>query len=541
MKFPRQTRYDARFAGHQNDTNPMSGSLFRSTAVFSAMTMVSRVLGLVRDVVIATVFGSGAATDAFFVAFKIPNFMRRLFAEGAFSQAFVPVLSEYRTQRSPEEVRLLVARVSGTLAAILLLITGIGIAAAPGVVTVFAPGFVADPGKFALTTEMLRLTFPYLFFISLVACASGVLNTYGRFGPPAFAPVLLNLALIGSALWGAAYFRAPVEALAAGVFLAGALQLLLMLPFLAKLRLLSWPRWGWRGPGVQRILKLMLPVIFGSSVAQINLLVDTMLASFLVTGSVSWLYYSDRLVEFPLGVFGVALGTVILPRLSSQHASGTGQAFSQTLDWALRWVVLIAAPATLGLALLAQPLMATLFQHGEFTPADAHLAGLSLVTYSMGLHGFILVKVLSPGFYARQDTKTPVKYAAASLVCNMVLSSVAVYFLHTTHFGHAGVALATAVAASLNAALLFRGLRRRGVYRPGAGWGRFLIQVLSASLVMGGLLWWLPADLATWAARGLRMRVAYLGLWVGVGAAAYFAVLWLTGLRWSVLRERPDS
>ncbi|MCH8507042.1 MAG: murein biosynthesis integral membrane protein MurJ, partial [Ectothiorhodospiraceae bacterium] len=342
-------------------------SLLRSTAVFGALTMVSRVLGLVRDVVIAAIFGSSAATDAFFVAFKIPNFMRRLFAEGAFSQAFVPVLAAEKTRKQASDVRRLVSRASGTLLVILLALTVLALVAAEYLVMLFAPGFRGDPEQFALAVDMVRITFPYLLFISLVAAAQGVLNTYGRFGPPAFAPVLLNLVLIASAWWWAPAFERPIMALAVGVFIAGALQLAFMLPFLHRVGMLAWPRWGWKDSGVQRILKLMLPAIFGSSVAQINLLVDTILASFLMVGSISWLYSSDRLVEVPLGVFGVALGTVILPRLSGQHAADSPQHFSRTLDWALSWGVLIATPAAVGLAVLAGRSVAAVVEYGAFT------------------------------------------------------------------------------------------------------------------------------------------------------------------------------
>lgn len=512
-------------------------SLFRSTAVFGSLTMVSRVLGLARDVVIANVFGSSAATDAFFVAFKIPNFMRRLFAEGAFSQAFVPVLSEYRTQHDQAAVRTLVGRASGTLLLILLVLTVVAILAADYLVMLFAPGFMDDPEKFGMAADMLRITFPYLLFISLVACAQGVLNTYGRFGPPAIAPVLLNLVLIASAWWWTAWFDEPIKALAWGVFIAGILQLLLMLPFLRAVGMLTLPRPNWRDSGVRRIMRLMLPAIFGSSVAQINLLVDTILASFLITGSVSWLYYSDRLMEFPLGVFGVALGTVILPRLSSEHAARSPEQFSRTLDWALRWGVLIATPATVGLAVMAGPILATLFQHGAFTATDTRAATLSVMAYAIGLHGFILVKVLSPGFFARQDMTTPVKYAATSMVCNMVLSVTAVMLLIDTEVGHAALALATGIAASLNAGMLFMGLRRRGIYQPGAGWGRLLLQVGLASAIMGGVLLFGMADLQAWIDGTLLERVGALFGWLMLGVVLYGLSLLLFGLRPRTLRE----
>ncbi|MFU8837941.1 MAG: murein biosynthesis integral membrane protein MurJ [Thiohalomonadaceae bacterium] len=518
----------------------MSGGLLRSTATVGAATLISRILGFVRDVVIARLFGAGAGTDAFFVAFKIPNFLRRLFAEGAFSQAFVPVLSEYKTLRSQAEVRLLVAAVSGTLGAILMLVTLLAVLAARPLVSVFAPGFVGDEEKFALTAEMLRLTFPYLLLISLTALSGGVLNTYGRFAIPALTPVWLNLALIGAALWLSPQFEVPVVALAWGVLLAGVLQLAFQIPFLYRLGLLCWPRWGWQDSGVQRILKLMLPAIFGSSVAQINLLFDTIIASFLITGSVSWLYYSDRLVEFPLGVFGIALATVILPSLSQRHAEADPQAFSRTLDWALRWVLLIGLPASLGLMVLAAPVLATLFQYGEFGHHDVNMAALSLMAYSLGLLGFMLVKVLAPGFFARQDTRTPVRFGIYSMGINMLLNLL--FVLPMVWMGingpHAGLALATALAAFSNALLLFLRLRRDGVYQAQPGWGRFALQVLIANLLMLALLFWLNPPLAEWLAWGAGQRASTLAGLVGAAIFIYIAVLLAVGIRPAMLTGR---
>lgn len=519
----------------------MKKGLLRSIATFGSLTLVSRVLGLVRDVIVGAAFGSGAATDAFFVAFKIPNFMRRLFAEGAFSQAFVPVLSEYKETQSRHQVRRLVADTAGSLGAVLLVITVLGTVFAPAVVRLFAPGFIDDPAKFELAVTMLRWTFSYLLFISLAACAGGVLNTYGAFGPPAFAPVLLNLVLIAAALWGSQYFADPIIALAVGVFIAGILQLSLQLPYLARLRMLAWPRIGWSDPGVRRILRLMGPAVFGSSVAQINLLVDTVLASFLVTGSVSWLYFSDRLVEFPLGIFGVALGTVILPRLASEHARATPERFSRTLDWALRWVLLIAAPATVGLVMLALPMLATLFQHGEFDAQDVLASSMSLSTYALGLTGFILVKVAAPGYFARQDTRTPVKFAAISMVANMVLSTIAVVALRHTGMGHAAIAAATAVASTINATMLLMGLRRLGVYTPEPGWRRFGRQIGVATLLMAVLLYWPATQTALWLESSIWLRIGGLFVTIGIAAAAYFAALAAMGLRWRSLREPAAS
>ncbi|MDE2088687.1 MAG: murein biosynthesis integral membrane protein MurJ [Gammaproteobacteria bacterium] len=510
----------------------MSDSLIKSTATVGGMTLISRVLGFVRDVVLARVFGAGLGMDAFFVAFKIPSFLRRLFAEGAFSQAFVPVLSEYKTRHGEAPLRELVDHVAGTLGGVLLLVTIAGTLAAPLLVLVFAPGFVHTPDKYALTARMLHVTFPYLLFISLTAFSAGILNSHGRFGVPALTPVLLNLCLIGAALLLAPYFHPPVVALAWGVFAAGVVQLLFQLPFLHRLRLLPRPRWGWRHPGVQRILRLMLPAIFGSSVAQINLLIDTLIASFLVTGSVSWLYYSDRLMEFPLGVFGIALGTVILPSLSRQHAQAAPERFIQTLDVALRWVALIGLPAALGLMLLAGPMLATLFHYGAFSAYDVHMASRSLMAFAFGLPGFILVKVLAPAYYARQDTRTPVRIGVIAM-----LSNIAFNLLLVVPLAHAGIALATSLAAFLNGALLLRALRRSDIYRPLAGWRPFLLRVAAANAVMTALLWLGSERLAVWLRWDAAQRALHLAGWILAAGIVYFVSLWVLGLRLKQLRR----
>jgi len=514
----------------------MTKKLVKSTVTVSGMTLLSRILGFVRDMVVARIFGAGLGTDAFFVAFKIPNFMRRLFAEGAFSQSFVPVLSEYKTQRDHDEIKRLTDDVAGTFGAVLLLITIIGVLAAPVLIAVFAPGFIDEPGKYDLATDMLRFTFPYIFFISLTAFAGGILNTYGRFGVPAFTPVLLNLVLISCALWLAPQMDEPIMALAWGVFFAGMAQLLFQFPFLAKLKLLPRPRFNRKSEGVQKIKTLMIPAIFGSSVAQINLLLDTVIASFLVTGSVTWLYFSDRLVEFPLGVFGIALATVILPNLSQQHAAASTEAFSKTLDWALRWVLIVGTPAMVGLFLFAGPMLATLFQYGAFSQHDVEMATRSLMAYSIGLMGFILVKVLAPGFYARQDTKTPVKIGIIAMVANMVMNLILVFPL-----AHAGLALATSLSAFLNAFLLFRVLRREGVYTPEAGWLKLMLQVLVANLAMAALLWWGASDLQIWFAWGGWQRAMQLLLWIVAGAVLYFAVLLLMGVKFRQLWQQKGA
>lgn len=506
--------------------------------------MVSRVLGLVRDIVLARWFGADAGMDAFFVAFKIPNFMRRLFAEGAFSQAFVPVISEYREQRGLPEVQQLVNRVAGTLLGVLSLITVIGVLASPVLVAVFAPGFLyRDPAQFDLAALMLRMTFPYLLLVSLVAFAAGILNTYGRFAAASFAPVWLNVVLIGAAILVSPRLAQPELALAAGVFVAGVVQILFLLPSLRRAGLFPRPQWGMRDTGVRRIMKLMLPGIIGSSVAQINLLFDTLIASFLVAGSVSWLYYSDRLVEFPLGVFAIALATVILPSLSRSHAMDSTAEFSRTVDWGLRLVLLIAVPSATGLFLLARPMLATLFNYGDFNAADVDMAGLSLMAYTVGLPAFMLIKVLAPAFYSRKDTRTPVRIAIVALVTNMGLNLMFVVPLVMLGVSgqHAGLALATSLAAWVNAGLLYRMLRKQQVYRPETGWRQFLLQIGLAGAVLGTVLFWGTPAMPVWLDWSVWSRVSGLFIWIVVGAGAYFIALRLVGLRLRTLWQRPHD
>ena len=500
------------------------------------MTLASRVLGLVRDMVFAR-FGVDAGMDAFFVAFKIPNFMRRLFAEGAFSQAFVPVLTQYKTQRPLEDVKALVDRVAGTLAGALGLLVLAAILASPAVVLVFAPGFWDDPLKFDLAAYMLRFTFPYLLFMALVSFAAGILNSYDRFAAPAFSPVWLNLVLIGMALLVAPSLEQPMIALSWGVLIAGFVQLLFILPSLARIRLLPRPRWGWRDPGVRRILKLMIPGIVGSSVSQINLLLDTLLASFLITGSVSWLYYADRLVEFPLGIFGIALATVILPVLSRAHAGESPAEFSRTLDAGLRWVLLIGLPAAAGLIVLARPVLSALFEYDDFGAHDVAMAGLALMAYGVGLPGFMLVKVLAPAFYSRQDTRTPVRVAITAMLSNMGMNVLFVVpmVLLAVPGAHAGLALATALASYVNAGLLYRNLRRHGAYTPHAGWPRLMLQILVGVAVMVAAVFWATPPADDWSAMAASDRGGRLALGVVVGISAYLVALRLAGMRLSML------
>ncbi|UTW05731.1 murein biosynthesis integral membrane protein MurJ (plasmid) [Amphritea atlantica] len=505
----------------------------RSSALVGLMTMLSRVMGLIRDVVVANYFGAGSSADAFFVAFKIPNFLRRLFAEGAFSQAFVPVLSEYRSLKDLAAVKQLVNRVAGSLGLVLIIVTLLGVVGAPVLAAIFAPGFyLNDPLRYELAVEMLRYTFPYLLLISLTALSGSILNSYERFAVPAFTPVLLNLSLIGAAIWMQPLFEQPVMALALGVLIAGSLQLLFQLPFLWRIQLLPAPVLGFKDEGVKRILKLMLPALFGVSVSQINLLLDTLLASFLQTGSVSWLYYSDRLAELPLGVFGIAIATVILPSLSRRHAEKSTEHFSRTLDWAMRMVLLIGLPAAMALLVLAEPLIATLFHYGEMTDRDVTMAAMSLRAYACGLLAFMLIKVLAPGYFSRQDTKTPVKIGIVAMVVNMVLNLILIWPL-----AHAGLALATTLSAFLNAGLLLRGLLKEGVFCWQPGWFKWLMRVGLANILMIVFLLLLAGAPAQWLSFDIGQRVTNMTILVGGGAIVYALVLLVTGMRLRDLRH----
>ncbi|WP_455222016.1 murein biosynthesis integral membrane protein MurJ [Kaarinaea lacus] len=511
----------------------MVGKLLKSTAVVSFMTLLSRISGLVRDVVFARYFGADAMTDAFFVAFKIPNLLRRQFAEGAFSQAFVPVFTEYKTTRDQEEVRELAADVTGTLGIILFVITVIGVLAAPILVVIFAPGWIDGDKRFPPTVEMLRFTFPYILFISLTALAGGILNTYGKFAVPAFTPVLLNVCLVIAAVISSSYFDENIVVLAWGVFAAGLVQVLFQLPFIMKLRLVSFPRWGWRKPGVDKIRKLMIPAIFSSSVQQINLLIDYWIASFLIGGSISWLYYADRLVEFPLGVFGIAIATVILPSLSARFAAADPDRFRHTLDWGLRLSLLIGAPATVGLILLAGPLLSTIFQYGDFDGEDVHMAQLALIAYAIGLLGFIYVKVLSPGYFARQDTRTPMKIAIKSMVFKIALTLALVISMMQLSYEapHMGLALATALSALLQSWWLYRGLIKDGIYKPDPGWPMYLVKIGLACGAMALVLYYGVDNVLNWETWGVYKRAFNIFLWVGIGAAVYLFVLVITGVK----------
>ncbi|QSX32784.1 murein biosynthesis integral membrane protein MurJ [Shewanella avicenniae] len=511
----------------------MSRKLVRSGLIVSAMTLVSRVLGLVRDVVVANLMGAGVSADVFFFANKIPNFLRRLFAEGAFAQAFVPVLTEYQETKSDDEIRTLIAKVSGTLGLLVTLVTAIGIVASPVLTALFGAGWFvawwngeADGAKFELASLMLKITFPYLWFITFTALSGSILNTRGRFAVSAFTPVFLNVAIIAAAIFLSPQLERPEIGLAWGVFAGGVIQFLFQIPFLLREKALVRPQWGWHDAGVTKIRKLMLPALFGVSVSQINLLLDTFIASFLVTGSISWLYYSDRLLEFPLGLFGIAIATVILPALSKRFVSADSQEFSQTMDWGLRAVILLGLPAMAGLIVLAKPMLLVLFMRGEFGVDDVTNAAASLVAYGTGLLSFMLIKVLAPGYYARQDTKTPVKYGIIAMVSNMVFNIILAF-----PFGYVGLAIATSMSAALNATLLYRGLHLQRVYQLGAATLVFIAKVILAALLMVALLLYLTPEIQQWTAWTFSQRALQLLLLIAEGAALYLAVLLLIGIR----------
>ena len=528
--------------------------MLRSLLTFSGGTFISRVLGLVREMAIAWAFGANAATDAFWVAFRIPNFMRRLFAEGSFSVAFVPVLTEVKETRSHAELKELVSRTAGTLGMILLVVTALGILGADWVTRGFAPGSIDDPEKFALTSNLLRLTFPFLLFVSLTALAGGILNSFNKFALPALTPVILNLCMIAGALWLSPHLDVPIMAMGWAILAAGILQLLVQFPTLRKLDLLTLPRWGWRHEGVRKILRLMVPTLFGSSVAQVNLLLDTLIASFLITGSQTWLAQSDRLLEFPLGLFGVALGTVILPTLSRHHVSTDHEGFAKALDWGLRTTLLIAIPAMLALVLLSKPLLSTLFQHGAFTAHDVEMASMSLSALALGLPAFALVKVVAPAFYARQNTRTPVRAGIIAMVASMLLNVLFLaallmlwdspemvdsgWFARLSSIPglHMALALASACASYINLSLLWRALKREGSYQAQPGWPRHISRLFIACLVMSAVLWLGLEHWSDWTSASASSRVLRLMTLVGVGGGSFVATLFASGFRLRDLR-----
>jgi len=501
-------------------------NLLKSLATISGLTLVSRILALVRDVLIARVFGAGMATDAFFVAFKLPNLLRRLFAEGAFSQAFVPIFGEYRNRRGHEETQLLVDHVTTMLAIILFVVTLIGIFAAPVIVYISAPGFLKDAPKFELTVQLLRITTPYIFFISLVAVAAGILNTYNKFWVPAFAPVLLNLCFISAALWLAPYFDPPILALAWAVFVAGFVQLAFQVPFLKKIGMLPSIRFNWNDAGMRRVIRQMGPAVFGVSIGQISLLINTIFASFLAAGSVSWLYYADRLMEFPSGILGVALGSILLPSLSKCHADNNTAEYSKLLDWGLRLTIMLTLPAALALGMISVPLLATFFQRGAFAAHDVLMTSHALIGYSIGLIGMILVKILAPGFYAKQDIRTPVKIGIVTLIATQAMNALFIGWIQ-----HAGLALSIGLGACLNSAILFHYLRKHGIYHPEPGWAKFFAKIVIAILALALTLWFGMGSEQSWLSGSGWSRVLRLTVLVAEGVVVYFAVLGLLGFR----------
>ena len=506
-------------------------NLLKTLFTVGSMTFASRLLGFVRDTLIARVFGAGVLTDAFIVAFRIPNFLRRISAEGAFSQAFVPVLAEYKQQRSQGETKALINHVATLLGLFLVVLTILGMLAAPWVVQITAPGFAADANKFDLTVDLLRVTFPYILFISLVSLAGGVLNTYGNFSTPAFTPVWLNVSFIVAMLFVAPYFDNSVRVLAWSVFVGGILQLLYQLPYLRKLGLMPRIDLNLHDEGVWRILKLMGPAIFGVSVAQISILINTVIASFLVSGSVSWLYFADRLMEFPTGLLGVALGTILLPSLSKSVADKDDNEYSHLLDWGLRLTFMLALPAAVALAVLAVPLVTSLFMYGAFTAHDVVMTKVALMAYSFGLLGLILVKVLAPAFYSRQNIKTPVKIALFTLVITQLMNVLFVFVLDFKEFKHAGLALAIGLGACVNASLLFYQLRKRALYQPQAGWILFMFKLVFAVIAMATALYFAAGADTLWFDYGLFEKMWRLLSLLFIGVAVYFAMLWAMGMR----------
>lgn len=515
----------------------MSKKLVKSGLIVSAMTLISRILGLVRDVVIASLMGAGASADAFFFANKIPNFLRRLFAEGAFAQSFVPVLSEYHQHdldNKTQETRKLISQVSGTLGVVISLVTLFGMIASPLIVLVFGPGFFMESmqeggsGKFDLSASLLKITFPYLWFISFTALSGAILNTYGKFAVSSFTPVLLNICIIGMAIWGRELFENPEYALAWGVFLGGLVQFLFQLPFLYKAGALVEPTWGWKSKGVTKIRKLMAPALFGVSVTQINLLLDTQIASLLGTGAVSWLYYADRLLEFPLGLFGIGIATVILPSLAKLHTSNNKQEFSQTIEWGIKIINLLGWPALVGLMVLAQPIIMVLFMRGEFTQLTVMQVSFALFAYLSGLVSFMFIKILAPGYYARQDTKSPVKIGIKAMVANMAFNIMLAPF-----FGYVGLAIATTLSATLNAYWLYQGLSSQNVYKlsPSAKW--LIGKIIFSAIVMAIVVYQLSPSFDIWLSFTWIEKISQLIFCIVAGMLSYFISIILCGIRFN--------
>jgi len=501
-------------------------NLLKSLATVSSMTLFSRVLGFIRDAIVARYFGAGMVMDTFFVAFKLPNLLRRIFAEGAFSQAFVPILVEYKSQQDEETTRIFISYIAGLLTLALAVITAIGIIAAPVIILITAPGFTYPVEKFELSVLMLRITFPYIFLISLASLAGAILNTWNCLSVPAFAPTLLNFSMIGFTLFATPYFEPPVLSLAVAVVTGGVLQLLYQLPYLKRIGMLVLPRINLKNNGVWRVLKQMAPAIFGVSVGQISLIINTIFASFLVSGSVSWMYYADRLMEFPAGVLGVALGTILLPLLSRCFATSDKKQYSQLLDWGLRLCIILALPASVALGVISKPLISALFEYGKFTYHDTFMTQQALIAYAIGLLGLILIKVLAPAFYSCQDIKTPVRIAIITLVLTQLMNVAFIVPLK-----HAGLALSISLAACINAALLFWQLRRKKLYQHQSGWLTFLSKVCLAVIIMSVTLWYCMSLFSDFSSGPMILRLGRLSLVILVGVVSYFSSLVLFGFR----------
>ncbi len=513
----------------------MSKKLIKSGMIVSAMTLTSRVLGLVRDIVIAKTFGASPLADAFFFANRIPNFFRRLFAEGAFAQAFVPVLSEYQTkdqQQGTNETRQLIAQVSGTLGVIVTLVTLVGMIASPLFVMLFGFGWFVDwlndgpkASQFDLASSLLKITFPYLWFISFTALSGAILNTLGKFAVSSFSPVLLNVSIIACAIYLSPLLDNPAYGLAWGVFLGGLSQFLLQIPFLYAAGALVKPKWAWQAEGVRKIRKLIIPALFGVSVTQINLLLDSVIATLLVSGAISWLYFADRLLEFPLGLFGIGIATVILPSLSALHAQQDKQQFSETIAWGLKIVCLFGLPAMLGLMVLAQPIIMILFMGGEFTQDTVLKVSYALFAYMSGLISFMFIKILAPAYYARQDTKTPVKIGIKSMLANMIFNICLAPF-----FGYVGLAMATALSATMNAFLLYRGLKSAGIFYLTTAVKLFFLKVMVAAVVMASVVYWYSPDFQVWLLMSFSEQLKQLFIAIGCGVVSYFLALLVLGI-----------
>ena len=526
-------------------------NLLKTAATISGLTLLSRITGLVRETLTAAYFGAGSQTDAFFVAFRLPNLLRRLFAEGAFSQAFVPVLGKIKAEEGSAQAQLLARRCAVLMTAILALVSLVAIIGAPILVWMMSGGFGGDRQTFDLSVMLTRWMFPYILMISLVALASGVLNTWSKFKAPAFAPVLLNLSFIGSAILLSPYLEEPIWALAIAVIAGGIAQLVLMVVALRRILARRNPdpwigasaspprndwsiRAAWRDPSVRRILILMVPATLAVSVAQISLIINTHIAARLEAGSVSWLSFADRLMEFPTALLGVALGTVLLPSLTKANSERNQEEVSRLIDWGLRLVVILSVPAAAGLAVLSVPLTAVLFHYGQFDHQDLTMTAQAMVGYAVGLVGLIAIKVLAPGFYAQQEVRTPVKIAMFALVLTQLLNTVFVPM-----FAHAGLALATSLAASANAGLLYWGLRRKSIYAPRPGWPGLILKTLISALVMGLAVGIIALEF-DWSglSNSPLLRIFWLGVILLVAAIIYFALLRVLGVHWIQLLKK---